>query len=326
MKRISRYFAVAACVLLAAPAFAQDAASAWPQKPITMVVPFPAGNNTDVIARILAERMSQKLGQPFVIDNRPGASGAVGLNIVAKAQPDGYTIGIGSTSNLAISASLNANLPFNAETDFAPIGLLGNGPYVIAVNPKLEANTLPELIDLAKKMDGKLAYGTTGEATFSNLMTLNLASVSGVKMTHVPYKAAGEASLDVMAGRIHMQFSTVGSMVGFIRDGQLKGIAVASSKRLPEMPDVPTFTEAGVNGFEAGIWYAFVAPAGTPKPIIDRLNTEMNASLAEEAVIDALYKAGVAAESSTPEELGELVKSDIVRWQKVAQDAGIKGE
>jgi tripartite-type tricarboxylate transporter receptor subunit TctC len=326
LKRLAA--ALAATALASVPTLAQDASN-WPGQPITLVVPFPPGNNTDNVARIVADAMSTSLGQPVIIDNRPGASGAVGMNVVATAEPDGYTIGIGTTTTLTVSASLNANLPYDAETAFAAIGRIGQVPYVLAVNPELPAEDLGGLVDLAKEEPGALSYGSTGEASLANLATVILSNSTGIELTHVPYNAAGEASLDVISGRISMQFSTLGATIPFIEDGQLRAIAVSSPDRVPELPDVPTIAEsgiAGLEGFDVTLWFALVAPAGTPDEVLDRLNEELNAALEAQPVIEALANQGVTPQTATRDEVGALIASEIETWRSVAEAAGLSAQ
>lgn len=317
--------ATAAVLLAVLPAAAQDS-SGWPAKPITMIVPFPPGNNTDNVARIVADALSVRLGQPIVVDNRPGASGAIGMNALATAEPDGYMIGIGTTSTLTVGASLNPNLPYDAETAFAGIGRIGSVPYVLAVNSSLDVENLNELVALAKEAPGSLSYGSTGDASLANLATVLLSSSAGIELTHVPYNAAGEASLDVIAGRISMQFSTLGATIPFIEDGQLRAVAVSTAERVSELSDVPTVAESGVPGledFDVSLWFAFAAPAGTPKEIIDRLNSELNAVLADPAVVKALANQGVTPQTSSPDDVDALISREIGKWRKVADDAGL---
>lgn len=323
MKRLA--IALAATLVAAIPALAQNA-PAWPTKAITLVVPFPPGNNTDNVARIVAEALSAKLGQPIVIDNRPGASGAIGMNVVAQAAPDGYTIGIGTTSTLTVSASLNPNLPYKPETAFAGVGRIGTVPYVLAVPPSLAANNLTELVAMAKERPGALTYGSTGDASLANLATVLMSNSTGIQLTHVPYNAAGEASLDVIAGRINMQFSTLGATIPFIQEKQLRALAVSTKERVPALPEVPTLAESGIAGlenFDVSLWFAFVAPAGTPKAILDRLNGELQAVLADPAIVKSLDSQGVTAQPATAAQVDALIASEITNWRQVAAKAGL---
>lgn len=313
--------AALAVAAFAAPGHAQDN---WPQRPIELLVPFPAGTTTDIVARVVANDLSAQLGQPIVVENRPGGSGAIAMNAVANAAPDGYTIGLGTTTTQAVSISMNLDLPYDPEADFAHVAMVGGVPYVLVVNPSVGVDSLEGLIEKARAEPGTLTYGSVGEASLANLATVLLSSQSGIDLIHVPYSAAGQVALDNVAGRVDMQLSTYGSLQGFIQEGQLIPLAVSSQRRMTELPDIPTIDESGVEGYDAELWFAVVAPAGTPDAIVERLNAAINEGLAKAEVASALLGQGVEVDPGSPQDLAERVSSDIVKWREVLEIAGIE--
>lgn len=315
--------ALFAALLSVTGAWAEPAAD-WPQRTITLIVPFPAGTSTDNVARIIGEALSARLGQPIVVENRAGASGALGMGLVAKAKPDGYTLGLGTASTQTVSPSLNPNLAYDPVKDFAPVAMIGSIPYILVVNPDVPAKSLSELIALAKQKPRELTYGSVGQASMANLSTLLLQHRVGIQLTHVPYKAAGQAAIDVVTGRIAMQFSTLGSMLPFIREGKMRAIAVAGTERAAALPDVPTVAESGVPGYEASLWFSVLAPAGTPAAITERLNREINAIAKEPGIVQQLDRQGLTPETSAPDALARRVEADIAKWKDLAAKTGLK--
>jgi tripartite-type tricarboxylate transporter receptor subunit TctC len=263
---------LAAALLAACAAAARASDAQWPQRPIRLIVPFPAGASTDIIARILAQKMGQQLGQQIVIENRAGASGNIGADATAKSAPDGYTIGIATASTHAVAASLSANLPYDPIKDFSPVAMLGSQPYVLVLHPALPARNLAELIALAKAKPGTLNYGSAGVASLAHLATALFASMAGIEIIHVPYKSSAQSMTDMITGRLDMQFATIAPSLANIRSGQLRALATSGKTRVAVLPEVSTVAEAGIAGYEAALWVAVVAPAATPAAIVARLN------------------------------------------------------
>jgi tripartite-type tricarboxylate transporter receptor subunit TctC len=310
------------------PAAAQPSPSAanWPDHPIHFIVPFPPGSSSDIVARIVAQHLSDRLGQPLVVENRPGASGNVGTEAVAHAAPDGYTLGLANTSTLTLSPSLIANPTYDPVKDFAPISMIGASPFVLALYTGLPVHGVVELIAKAKTEPGKLSFAEAGPATLANLAGVLFAKMANIELTPVAYRGTEQEVLDVIEGRVDMQFATIPPTLPLIREGKLRAIAVTGTQRSPALPDVPTIAESGLPGYESVLWQAIYAPAGTPGPIVARLNTEVNAILHDGAAVDALAKLGVEAAPSTPQQLADRIAADGKKWHEVIVAAGIKPE
>jgi tripartite-type tricarboxylate transporter receptor subunit TctC len=306
-----------------APASAQQS---WPDKPIRMIVPLPAGAAVDVVGRLICSKLSERLGQTIVVENRPGASGALASEAVAKAAPDGYTLGMATSTTHVSTVLLNAKLPYDPVKDFVPIALIGIAPYVLTVYPNLPAKNLAELLALAKAKPKTLNYSSVGNASLGHLATELMASMAGVALNHVPYRATGPAVLDLSEGRIDITFGLLGSNLPLIREGKIRPLALSSTRRMDDVPEVPTMAESGLPGFEASLWFAVVAPAALPAAIVNRLNREINAILGEADVKRALAAQATQIELSTPEKLRELIRADIEKWRAVANKLGIKPE
>jgi tripartite-type tricarboxylate transporter receptor subunit TctC len=306
-----------------APASAQQS---WPDKPIRMIVPLPAGAAVDVVGRLICTKLSERLGQTIVVENRPGASGALASEAVAKAAPDGYTLGMATSTTHVSTVLLNAKLPYDPVKDFVPIALIGVAPYVLTVYPKLPVMNLRELLALAKAKPKMLSYSSVGNASLGHLATELMASMAGVELNHIPYRATGPAVLDLSEGRIDITFGLLGSNLPLIREGKIRPLALSTTKRMADMPELPTMAEAGLPGFEASLWFAVVAPAALPAAIVNRLNREINAILGEADVKKALAAQATQIELSTPEQLRELIRADIEKWRAVANKLGIKPE
>ncbi len=322
-----RLLSIALVSLLAAgTATAQTGDAAWPDRPIRLVVPFPAGSSTDIIARIIAQKLSGRLGQQVVIENRAGASGNIGADTVAKAAPDGTTIGIATASTHAVAVSLGTHLPYDPIKDFAPVAMIGSQPYVLVLYPGLPARNLAELIALAKAKPGTLNYGSAGVASLAHLATALFASMAGVDIAHVPYKSSSQSMTDMITGRLDMQFATIAPSLPSIRAGQLRALVTSGSKRATVLADVPTVAEFGIAGYEAALWISFVAPSATPPAIIARLNREVNDILASAEGREAIVAQGMEPDPGPPEALTQRIRTDIEKWRGVVAKAGIRPE
>jgi tripartite-type tricarboxylate transporter receptor subunit TctC len=295
----------------------------WPDRPIRLVVPFPAGSSTDIVARIVGQKLGARLGQQVVVENRVGASGTIGVDAVAKAAADGYTMGIATTSTHTLSPTLNASLPYDPLKDFRPVSMIGGTPYVLVVYPGLPAKTLAELIALAKQKPGALNYGSAGPASLAHLAGALFAGMAGVELTHVPYKSSAQSVTDIMTGRLDMQFATVAPSLPAIRAGQLRALALSGAKRAAALPEVATVAEQGLAGYEAVLWMALVMPAATPASIAARLNAAVVDILNAADSRDTLSSHGVDAEPGPPEALSERIRADIAKWRAVIRKAGI---
>ena len=321
-------FVLATFALTASFASAQPAVNeaGWPSKPIRLVVPFPAGSTADVVARMLGQKLGQRLGQQFVVDNRVGASGNIGTEIIARAAPDGYTLGIVTSSTQAVAVTLSASLPYDPVRDFTPIVMIATSPYVLVVSPGLEARSVAELIALAKRKPGVLNYGSAGPASLAHLASALFATLSDLQLTHVPYKSTAQSVIDLISGRLDMQFATIPPSIQNIRAGQLRALAVTGRTRVEALPDAPTMVEAGVPGYEATLWFALVAPARFPSGLASRLNREVADILHAPDMKQLLALQGLVAEAGAPAALADQVRSDIAKWREVIVKAGITAE
>jgi tripartite-type tricarboxylate transporter receptor subunit TctC len=311
-----------ALVGVIAPAAAQD----YPNRPITLVVPFPPGGSTSIVARIVGEKMGEMLGQQMVIDNRGGAGGTIGTRAVAKSTPDGYTILLGYTGTLAIGPTLYNNVGYDPRKDFAPIGLIGHAPNSLVLHPSFAPRSVKELVDYAKANPGKVNYGSAGVGTVSHVSGVYFANAAGIQLTHIPYKGTGPALADLLGGHIPMAFAPIPATHANVAEGKLRGLAVTSGKRSSLLPDVPTIAEAGVPGFEASLYYGIVAPAGTPRPIVDKLNQVLRAALASDDVRKRLSTDGAEPTPGSPDEYAAFIDRDETKWSKVVKDSGAKAE
>ena len=316
---------IIAAALLAAclPAFGQ---TAYPVKPIRLVVPFVPGGSTDLIARIMAQKLEEPLGQQVVVENRAGAAGNIGVEYVAKSAPDGYTLVFGHIGTFGFGPSLYQKLPYDPVRDFAPIVLFASVPNMLVVHPALPAKTVKELIALAKARPGKLNYGSSGSGSASHLATEYFKLLTKTDITAIPYKGTGPLVTDLIAGQTQLTITGVPPLYPFVQSGRLRGIAVGSTKRLPMMPDMPTIAEAGVKGYESSTWFGPLAPAKTPREIVVRLNAELLKILQRPDVKKRFSEEGVEALGSTPEEFGAYIKAEIERWGSVIKAAGVRPE
>lgn len=303
-----------------------SAADAWPDKPIHFVVPFPAGSITDLVSRIVADGLSNKLKQTIVVDDKPRASGELGEEFIARASPDGYTIGLATASTLAVAPSLNSHLSYDPLKDFSPVSVIGEAPYLLVVNSDVPAKNIKELIEFAKTEPGALNYSTVGPASLAQFAGSLFSNMAKVQLTAIPYRTATHAALDLVKGRIQMQFGAAAATLPFIKQGKLRALAVTSKERLDVLPDVPTMSEAGLPGYEAVLWMAIVMPRGAPSYIVDRLNREVRAVLADPEVKKRLAGEVLEVEASSPTELRQRVATDIAKWRALAKEMGIKAE
>jgi tripartite-type tricarboxylate transporter receptor subunit TctC len=314
---------LAAMAAFITSAQAQDV---WPSKPIRLIAPFPPASTSDVIGRVFGQKMMQRLGQPVVIDNRVGASGNLGADAIAKAAPDGYTIGLVTSSTHAVAVSLSGKLPYDPLKDFTPITMLANSPYVLVLYPGVPAKDVKELVALAKAKPGTLNYGSAGPASLAHLAGALFATLSDIQLTHVPYKSSAQSVIDMISGRLEMQFATIAPTLANIRANQVRALAVTSRKRSDALPDVLTMDEAGVKGYEATLWFALVGPAGLPPAIAARLNREAIDILNSPEMKETLAQQGLVPDPSTPEALTAQIRGDIGKWRDVIAKAGIKPE
>jgi tripartite-type tricarboxylate transporter receptor subunit TctC len=316
----------AALWLTAGAAMAQAPATTgvYPGKPIRMVVTFPPGGSSDTAARIVAPKLAERLGQPVVIDNRPGAGGGLGLDLVAKAPADGYTIVLASAGALTANPTLYKNLPYQPERDFAPVSLFGTSPFVLVANAAVPANNAKELVALARAQAGKLSYASGGNGTAMHLSGELLKSMTGSYILHIPYRGTGPAVLAAMSGDTSLAIADMASIQPQLKSGRIKVIGVLSKDRSTLAPDLPTLAESGVAGYDSSGWFAILAPAGTPPAIVTRLNAEITAVLRLPEIRERFSAAGLEPLPSTPEQLAQLMKSESVKWAKVIKDSGAK--
>ena len=312
------------CVsILAAPA---SAAQDYPNRPITLIVPYAAGGGNDVMARAAADKMSRTLGQQIVIENRGGAGGSIATRQIAKSAPDGYTLGLGGTGTLAINPSLYAAAGYDPRKDFAPIGLIATSALVVCVHPSLPARSIADLIALAKKEPGKLNYASAGAGSGIHLGTEYFATMAGIRLTHVPYKGSAPALTDLVGGHVAIYFSSLPPAVGLVKEGKVRALAVTAAERSAIFPDLPTVAQAGLPGYEAVLHYGIVAPAGTPRPIIEKLSAALRAAVMSDDLKERLAKDGAEPLPSTPEEYATDIDREETKWAAIVRKSGAKAE
>jgi tripartite-type tricarboxylate transporter receptor subunit TctC len=298
----------------------------WPNRQIRLIAPLPAGSSVDVIGRLVAAKLGERLGQTVVVENRAGASGAIGSDAVAKSTPDGYTLGMATTTTHVTNAIVNSKLVYDPVKDFTAVAMVGVVPYVLSVSPKLPVKNVSELIALAKSKPGALNYSSVGLGSVAHLATELMSNITGIKLNHVPYRASSQAVIDLAEGRIDITFGTLGSSLPLIRDGKVKVLAVSSARRVSQLPDVPTMIESGVPGFEMSLWFAMVGPANLPKPIAARLNKELNAIVSDPAVIKGLDAQAMQSDPVPFERMDGVISKDLTRWREIAAKAGVKAQ
>jgi tripartite-type tricarboxylate transporter receptor subunit TctC len=296
----------------------------FPTRPITLIVPYAPGGGNDVLARGVAEPMSKVLGQQIVIENHGGAGGSLGTRQVAKAPPDGYTLGLGGTGTLAIDPTLYPNVGYDPRKDFAPVGLIATSPLIILVNPSLPAHNVKELIALAKAQPGKLNYASAGRGSGIHLGTVLFAETAGIDLTHIPYKGSGPALTDLLGGHVAIYFSSLPPAIGLVKEGKLRALGVTGLKRSATFPDVPTVAEQGMPGFEAVLHYGIVAPAGTPRPIVDKLNSALRAALNSDEVHRRIATEGAEPLPTSPDEYAADIDREEIKWSALVKKAGAK--
>ena len=316
-------FSAALIVMALAPAAAsQD----YPAKPVRFVVGFTAGGATDVAARIVAQRLTESLGRTFVVDNRPGASGMIGAELVAKSPPDGYTLLVAPQTSQAVAPSLYPKIPYDPVRDFAPITVIASSPLLLAVHPSVPVKTMKELIALAKAQPGQLTFGSGGAGTAPHMTGELVNLLMGVKMVHVPYKGEAPGVRDLLAGQITLMFSTLPPLLPHVQAGKLRGIAVTSLKRPSTVPDIPTVAESGYSGFDVAAWFGLFAPAGTPREIVNKLHAEVVRVISQPDVREKIAVQGLFVVANTPDEFAAFLKAEIARWAKVVKESGAKSE
>lgn len=301
-----------------------SAATDYPTKPIRLVVPFSAGGTSDFLARTVAEKLGENLDTTVIVDNRPGAGGNIGSNIVAKADPDGYTLVLGTVGTHSINDSVYKEMPYDAVKDFAPISLIAAVPNILVANPSVKANSVQELIALAKSNPGAITFASSGNGSSIHLSGEMFKSLAGVDMLHVPYKGSGPAVIDLLGGQVDIMFDNMPSALPHVREGKLKALAVTPSERSQAAPELPTIAEAGVEGYSAAAWFGLLAPAGTPQDVVNKLNAEMVKILAMPDVKERLAGQGAEAVSTSPEEFAEYIKAEQKKWADVVKASGFQ--
>jgi len=322
-----KILACAATVVIAlTAAFNSAQAQNYPNHPITLVIPFAPGGSTSIVGRGIADKMSELLGEKVIVDNRPGAGGTVGTKAVAKSDPDGYTLVLGYTGTLAIGPSLYKNPGYDPRKDFAPIGMIGNAPNSLVVNPSFPAKTVAELIAYAKANPGKVNFGSAGAGTASHITGEYFARAAGITLIHIPYKGTGPALTDLLGGHIPMAFAPIPASHPNVSAGKLRALAVTSSTRSSLLPDVPTMIEAGLPGFDASLYSGLAAPVGTPRPIIDKLNKALREALASDEVKKQLINDGTEITPGTPEDYVDFIDKDEKKWSQLIKSSGVEQE
>jgi tripartite-type tricarboxylate transporter receptor subunit TctC len=322
MNKIKYLYLLAAVTAIAAPV-TPALAQAFPGKSIRWILPYPPGGGSDTIARPFARKLSENIGQQVIIDNRGGAGGNIGMEAAARAAPDGYTVVMGLTAQLAVNPALFTKIPYDPIRDFEPIMLLANGGYLLVAHPSLPAKTVTDLIAIARKRPGELLYASSGNGSGGHLASELFNVMAGVRITHVPYKGGGQAMVDTVAGQTQLLFTPPISSAGHVESGRLRAIAISTTKRLSSMPKLPTIAESGVPGYDSGVWYAMLAPRGTPQNIIARLHEEFRKVLGDPAIRGFLTKSGVEPDGGTPDELSKYMRSELAKWAKVIKAANI---
>ena len=297
----------------------------YPAHPVRMVIPFPPGGSNDIVGRMIAAQLQDKLGQPVVIENKGGAGGILGADIAAKAAPDGYTVLLISVA-YAFAPALHKSLPYDPNAAFAPVGIIGRGPAVLTVNPSVPVNSVKELIALAKAKPGQLNYASAGVGSLQHLATALFVSQAGINVVHVPYKGGGPSMADVIAGHAQIVMPSMIQVLPHLKNGRLKALGVSGTARSPALPDVPTIAEAGLPGYEAHNWWGLLVPAGTAQPAVERLSAALKAVLASDETRKRMETEGAEPLNMTPQEFGAFVAAELVKWVKVAHDVGIKAE
>jgi tripartite-type tricarboxylate transporter receptor subunit TctC len=320
--KLRTILAFAALALCAGAAFAES----YPAKPVRIIAPYAPGGAVDLLAREIGNALTEKLGTAFIVENRAGAGGNIGLSALAKAPGDGYTLGMGAANMLAANRFLYRSLPFDTLKDFTPVAFVGRLPFVLVLHPKVPANSLKEMIDDMKAKNASYSYGSSGVGNTAHIFGELLKNRAGIDLVHVPYKSSGEALRDVIAGRLQAQFITPVELAGPIQRGAVKAIAVASSRRVKALPDVPTFAELGFRGFESPTWFGIIAPAGVPSDILNALNREIREALARPGLKARLTQGSLEPEDMTPEQFNAFLHAEVRKWESIVRDSGVNLE
>ena len=320
-RRVFTLAAAGAAATSTLPAFAQDA---WPAKPIRLVIPFPPGGATDILGRMVAQELNKALGVSVIAENRAGAGGNIGAEAVAKSAPDGYTLLMGTIGTQSINQSLYPKMAFDPIKDLAPVTLVATVPNVLVVHPSVPANNVRELIALAKSKPGKLNYGSSGNGSSVHLSGELFKSMTGTFMTHIPYRGSAPAVADLLAGQLDLMFDNLPSVISHIKSGKLRALGVTSPKRSPSLPDLPTIAESGVPGYDATSWFCLVAPAGTPQPIVNRVQQIVAKALGTPEIREKLLTLGAEGVGNTPEAFGQFIRAEAAKWAKVVKVSGAK--
>lgn len=320
--RLARVVGALALAAAAGAALGQT----WPTRPVRVIVPTPAGGNPDFVARPVMQKLTEQLRQPFVIDNRPGAAGTIGVDLVVRAAPDGHTLLFGAVGHVATPPAMFEKLPYDPLRDLVPITNLADAPFALFAHPSLPVKSLKDLIALARKRPGDLTYASFGIGSYPHFATEALNAAAGIRMNHVPYKGSAPAATALLGGEVMVGLDALQSTMPHLRSGRLRALAIGSSRRLAIAPDIPTFSEAGITGYTAGAWFGLFAPAATPREIVTRLHAESVRALDSRDIRDLFERAGFEVIGSTPEQFAQLVRSDIARFTRVAREAGIKAE
>ena len=324
MMLLPRCLALALAVLAIQPAAAQP--SDYPNRAVSFIVPFAAGGVTSLFARVLGSKLEQRLGKPFVVENRPGGGGVLAASAVARATPDGYTIMMASSTVLAINVTVRKNLPYDPRKELAPIALLARVPFVLVVNPSLPVRSVADLVKLAKDKPGQLSYGTPGPGTFHHLNAEMFKGIFGLDLVHIPYKGSAPALNDLVGGHIQMMFCDVPPAMALIEAGKIRALGVTTKERVPAVPNIPPLAEVGIPGYDAASWHTVTTTANVPKPIVDKLYASIREIMSDPSVTEALIKDGALPQvSPSPDEMKHFVESEIVRWGKVIEQAGLAG-
>ncbi|MGV3494311.1 MAG: tripartite tricarboxylate transporter substrate binding protein [Ramlibacter sp.] len=317
-----RLVAAMAATVLAGPAMAQ---APYPSRPITLIVPFAPGGGNDILARAIAPLLAERLGQPVVVDNKPGAGGNIGTDLAARAQPDGHTLLIAS-NQVTINPAIGVKTPFTLEKDFAPVSQIASVPIVLVAHPEQPYKTLDEFVRFARAHSGKLAYSSPGNGTPQHLAGEVFANLAKTQLTHVPYRGTGPAIADVVGGQVPLTFATMASVMPFIESGKLRALGIAGQSRAAALPQLPTFGDVGFKNYEAALWYSLLAPARTPAAVVDKINAAVVQALQQPAVRDRLVQQGFEPRTSTPAQARTLLEQDLVRWARLVSDLNIKIE
>ena len=318
------WYVLAAVLVFSGPAPAQE--PAFPNKPVRVIVSAAAGGITDIMARFMQEKLGRSLGQPVIVENKPGAGGIIAVDYVARSAPDGYTLVMVNVSNAAIAPWINKNLPYDPLNDFVGVAAVGEAPTIVAINDKVPAKTLKEFIEYAKNNPGKINYGSAGNGTGPHLAAEVLAHLTGIKMVHVPYKGAGPASVDLAAGQVQLGMIAIGSAKGQIAAGQVRVLAVAGNRRLAALPDVPTFDEAGVSGYDVTNWFGVLAPRGTPRDVVASLNSHINQVLDDSQVVQRFQDVGTLPIKESVQQFQKRIVTDHAKWRDIVRIAGITAQ